>query len=154
MSITMRGMSVALIAFAIAFGVSADGFGEDVRVPFETIMQGQHAGRTEPGKIVVDSQVDLERFWRQIQIRGDDYGEPPEVSFTEETVIVLFMGRRNTGGYSIEVDEVRAEPERVTVFYREYAPAPGDAVIQVLTSPFHVVRIPNLSRPIRFSRRR
>lgn len=154
MNTRIRVLVVPAVVVAIAFGASAGGYGDDVRVPFETIMQGQQAGRTEAGNLVVDSPADLERVWRQIQVRDDDYGEPPELSFSEETVIVLFMGRRNTGGYTIEVEEVRAEPDRVTVYYREYSPAPGDVVAQVLTSPFHVVRIPRLGRPIRFSRRR
>lgn len=141
-----------LLMALIASHMSAGNQG-DPRVPFETIVQGTHAARRDAGQEVIRSQDEYERVWRQIRNNEGDTGPPPEVDFASETVVALFMGRRNTGGYSIEVDEIRAGARRATIYYREYSPDPGDIVTQVLTSPFHLVRIPRLERDIRFSRR-
>ena len=138
-------------------GAMAGGGTNDTRVPFETIMQGSHAARRQAGQEVVRSQTEYERIWRQTQSgraeEPDIEGGATEVDFDNEMVIALFMGQQRTGGYAIEVKEVRVDERRTTVYYRERSPGPGDIVTQALTSPYHLVRLPRLPQEVRFSRR-
>ncbi|MFP4643391.1 MAG: protease complex subunit PrcB family protein [Spirochaetales bacterium] len=156
MSAVSRFCAAFVLLLLPASAVAGDG-GDGTRVPFETIMQGSYAERRSSGEEVVRSQGEYERIWRQTQ--SGSSSEPDvergatEVDFDREMVIAVFMGQQNSGGYAVEVDEILLEERGVTVYYRERSPGAGDATTQALTSPYHLVRLPRLSRDIRFSRR-
>ena len=66
----------------------------------------------------------------------------PELNFTTQAVIVVFQGRRPTGGYSVNVRDIRRDGTVLAVNVEERRPASGDVTTQVITSPFVAVTIP------------
>jgi PrcB C-terminal len=68
-------------------------------------------------------------------------GQLPEVSadsFKGSVVVAAFLGRRNTGGYGIEVNRAAGGSLRLTGM----RPAKDAMVTQALTTPFKVVTVP------------
>ena len=66
----------------------------------------------------------------------------PNVDFSRDVVVAVFMGTRPTAGFSIEIVRVREEGPALVVTYKETRPAPDALTAQVLTSPFHIVAVP------------
>lgn len=54
--------------------------------------------------------------------------------------IAVLMGKKNTGGYSVEVTDVEDVEGRTNVWIKESKPMPGYAVIQAITYPYTVIR--------------
>jgi hypothetical protein len=73
------------------------------------------------------------------------------VSDDTYTYIILAAGERPTGGYEVKVVDVTEtkEPREVHVKAKELKPGPGDFVIQVITYPTAVYRIPKTDKPVR-----
>jgi hypothetical protein len=61
--------------------------------------------------------------------------------------ILLNMGEKNTGGYSIEVVNVEELSDKIVVTVKENKPASGDNATQAITNPYTVVKI-NSKKPI------
>ena len=57
------------------------------------------------------------------------------------TYVVIHLGERRTGGYGIEVIDVRYEKGKATVYYKERKPAPNAIVTQALTYPKVAIKI-------------
>ncbi len=77
-------------------------------------------------------------------------GQPdawPKIDWEHEVVLVALMGGKRTGGYQITIKDVRIRDAQVIVRVEERSPQPGEMVIQVLTSPFHVVTVPREAFP-------
>ncbi|MFH6958781.1 protease complex subunit PrcB family protein [Flavobacterium aquidurense] len=55
--------------------------------------------------------------------------------------VVLNMGEKNTGGYSIAVEKVEETDKNIVITVKEVSPAPDAMVIQVITYPYTVVKI-------------
>ena len=55
--------------------------------------------------------------------------------------IILNMGEKTSGGYSIGVDNVVETEKNIVVTVKENFPATGSMVTQALTNPFCVVKI-------------
>lgn len=89
---------------------------------------------------LVANQADWQRVW---QVVGSDR-RMPELNFATRSVLVVYQGRKPTGGWSILVDGLRRVGSRLVVSVREQKPGPGDITTDVLTSPFVVVSIPRL----------
>lgn len=70
----------------------------------------------------------------------------------EHTYVLLALGERRTGGYGIKVVDVEEQVgptgSYVLVRAKETRPAPGDMVIQVITYPTAVYRLPRTELPV------
>jgi hypothetical protein len=89
---------------------------------------------------LVSNQADWQRVW---QIVGSDR-RMPEINFDTRSVIIVYQGRKPTGGWSVLVDKLTRKGSRLIVSVREQKPGPGDITTDVLTSPFVIVSIPRL----------
>lgn len=63
------------------------------------------------------------------------------------TFVLLNMGEKRTGGFSISVESVREEADKIVIKVKESGPKPGSMVTQALTYPYAVVRV-NSKKPI------
>ena len=66
----------------------------------------------------------------------------PNVDFSREIVVAVFMGTRPTAGFAVDIVGVREEGTALVVSYRETRPGPDVVAAQVLTSPYHIVAVP------------
>ncbi|MFV8360000.1 protease complex subunit PrcB family protein [Flavobacterium sp. LS1P3] len=55
--------------------------------------------------------------------------------------IVLNMGEKTSGGYSIGIDSVFETDKNIVITIKETSPEPGSIVTQAFTNPFCVVKI-------------
>jgi len=76
----------------------------------------------------------------------------PEVDFTTNMVVGIFLGSRPTGGYGAEIVSAQPEGNTLVVKYKETRPGRGMMTAQVLTSPFHLVAVPKFDGPVRFEK--
>ncbi|MEN2402216.1 protease complex subunit PrcB family protein [Flavobacterium sp. MC2016-06] len=55
--------------------------------------------------------------------------------------VILNMGEKNTGGYSIAVEKVEETDKNIIITVKENSPAPDAMTMQVITYPYTVVKI-------------
>jgi hypothetical protein len=75
----------------------------------------------------------------------------PQVDFSKEMVVAVFLGSRPTAGFSVEIVGAREEGATLVVSYKETRPQPGTVAAQILTSPLHIVAVPKHA-DVRFER--
>lgn len=68
-------------------------------------------------------------------------GKINEDDIAKSNFIILNMGEKNTGGYSIGVEKVEETATNIVITVKETAPAPAGMVMQVITYPYAVVKI-------------
>jgi uncharacterized protein (DUF885 family) len=108
-------------------------------VEFSVLATGAMS-RHEGGRTVelITNENDWRRAWALV-----GGGRPqPEINFNSRACIVVYQGQKPTGGYSIEIAEIRRDGTVLAVNVRERRPAFGDVTTQVITSPFVAVSIP------------
>lgn len=112
------------------------------------------AVRIPVARAVHDAAVWTE-VWAAIHANRVDPPALPNVDFRSESVIVLLLGERRTGGYAVGIDGVAPiggarSPQTVEVTVSVSAPGPGDMVTQALTSPYELSAIPIASAQVTF----
>ena len=111
-----------------------------------TIGKGAMSGIDAALTVAVRSGAD----WSAVWTRHGGVGEPPPVDFSREMVVGVFLGRRPTGGYSVEIVRAVGAPGALIVEYIEKVP-PRDAVTaQVLTAPYHLAVVPKHDGQVTF----
>jgi len=106
-----------------------------------TIEKGARSQIQDPKQVVVRTATEWQALWRQ---HAPD--RPlPSVDFSKQSVVAVFMGARNTAGYSVGIVNTTEGNGVLIVRYKETAP-PRDAIAaQVLTAPYHIVAIAKTS---------
>ena len=99
-------------------------------------------------EVVARSQAELDAVWK---MHAPNH-TPPAVDFDREMVVGLFVGSKNTAGYSVEIADVAQGPNALVVRYREQEPAKSAIVAQVITSPYFLVAVPTYPGDVRFEK--
>jgi hypothetical protein len=102
----------------------------------------------EPRSVVVRTAAEWQALWKD----HDPEHAAPVVDFADSMVIGVFLGSRPTAGFAVEITAVKEDANRTIVEYVERRPARDDLVAQVLTSPFHLVRVTRMPAAVEFRR--
>lgn len=65
----------------------------------------------------------------------------PKIDFSKERIVALFLGQRNSGGYSIKVKEVVEKGSKIYVKVEEDSPKSGENATMAITNPYTIVKI-------------
>lgn len=55
--------------------------------------------------------------------------------------VILNMGEKNTGGYSIDIEKVEETDKNIIITVKEKSPSADGMVMQVITYPYTVIKI-------------
>lgn len=147
-------LPVALVSLLLLFGCLQPPIGNQTSIDFTTIEQSANSGLQDRGAYVITSQAKWQSFWNSSHSNQDPIPSLPQIDFSKETVVAVFMGGKSTGGYSIEIEKISFKPvgsgdpglaPMIIVNFKETSPAQGDIVTQATTSPYHIVKIPKQS---------
>lgn len=106
-----------------------------------TVDKGDQSNIDDAKQVVVRDAAEWRKLWQQ---HAPDR-PMPSIDFARESVVAVFMGSRNTAGYSIAILSTTEGGGALIVKYRETRPAAGGVTAQVLTFPYHIVAIPKVT---------
>lgn len=105
-----------------------------------TLLHEHSSGMSDSARRVITDQGTWSAAWSTVYARQGPPPALPAVDFTREMVVLVAMGTRSSGGYTIQVDSVRADSV-LTIFVRSTSPGPQCGAIAALTEPVHAVAI-------------
>lgn len=112
---------------------------------YGTVAQGAVSLIQEPREVVIRSAQEWRVLWNEHSPQP-----APAVDVDSGVVVGVFLGSRPTAGYRVQIEAIRVEGATAVVEYRERAPGRGDIVAQILTSPFHLVRVAGRPEKVEF----
>ncbi len=103
---------------------------------------GQQGGSQTAGDRLLRTAEEWRGVWQQVG------REPPRtLDVARELGVVVFLGQRATGGYSVEIVDVRVQGDNQVVTFRETSPHAGGMTTQALTSPWAIAVVTRSDRP-------
>lgn len=112
----------------------------EVTLPFRTLDR-RSLRAEEPGLFVARTADQWARLWQRMTSHLGQTPPQPTVDWSTEMVVVLALGTRATGGYTVEIEEIRAGRDTLDVHGREDVPGRTCAVTDALTYPHHAVAV-------------
>jgi hypothetical protein len=108
---------------------------------FHTIARGAFSGITQPTEQVIKDKAAWEALWAKHAAGAQPAEKLPQIDFPKEMVIFVAMGRKNTGGYKIQITKVEPVGDKLRISVLRSSPPPGAMAIQALTAPFDIVAV-------------
>lgn len=149
----MRNWKVTLLMFTM-FALVAAGCG----TPFHSDDARGGSGKSwEPLQFRQESQNSLpdEVKQRQVEVMqtaGDQFSHT-EVNSGDRTYLILALGQRPTGGYSIRINEVVQKGNTIRIHAEEVPPAPDAFTTQAISSPRTVISLASPKGEVKFDYR-
>ena len=113
-----------------------------------TVDKGEQSNVEDARQVVVRTEAE----WTKLSQQHSPDRKRPNVDFSKEMVVGVFMGSRSTAGYNISIVSTLVKDGNVLVRYQESTPRPGTMSAQVLTFPYHLVAIPKVAGDVKFEK--
>lgn len=133
---------------ALAIGGEVKVNGKQLQIVSE--WKGSHCGIKEPKQIVVNDANEWAELWRKVYEGVVPTPQVPQIDFSKNTVIAVFMGEKRTSGYAVQISKVAQSNGEIIVKVKETSPPKGSILLQVLTQPFHIVVVPKFDAKVKF----
>ncbi|MFU8819028.1 MAG: protease complex subunit PrcB family protein [Desulfurivibrio sp.] len=130
-----------------------DDDGDDIgsRIGFAVLRSGQTSGIGVERLTVIREGEAFAALWQE---HGVDLSSPlaqPEVDFSQDMVVAVFLGERSTGGYSLAITEVRERSASFMVKLKATLPADDCVVSQAASQPYQMATISRSSKVVAFT---
>jgi len=112
----------------------------------QTIDKGDDSAIRTARQTVVRTLDEWHALWRE---HAPERVEPT-LDFSRSMVAAVFLGNRKSAGFSVEIASAREEEGVYVVRFREERPSADSMNAAVLTSPFHLVALPQTAAAVRF----
>jgi len=137
----LLGFLVLLISVLTTFASRGGRASLAQDLDFEILACGDQSGYNEETYLLVRTEAEWATVWEKhtLLCTSLDPQLPPEVDFAEKMLICAFMGEQPTAGYSIRVESMWIEEERIHVEIEKSIPHKDSLVAQVITYPYAFV---------------
>jgi hypothetical protein len=94
-----------------------------------------YSGMMTSERVVVHNVADWAAAWEQLVGTIQPRPGLPTIDFAQSVVVIAAMGRKPSGGYGIDVNEVRVLDGNATITVTESSPGEGCVVADIVTAP-------------------
>lgn len=143
----LAGLTSVLI-FVLMFGMQSCNSVKAIAMQdLELLSSGAYSNLNEKQLLVIKDTEGLESIYKNLS----SVEEVPFIDWNQHQVVLLALGTKNTGGYSIEIDSVTKTKDAIQVYYKVTSPKPGDRATMALTAAYALYKIQNKQElPITF----
>ena len=113
---------------------------------FTSLVKGNMSEQQLARQVTVRTAAEWKALWKE----HAPTAKMPDVDFSKDMVVGIFLGSKPSEGYDVEIVGVRTEGKDVVVEYVQKEPGRGTLTAQILTEPFHLVTAPKHAGTVRF----
>ncbi len=113
---------------------------------FTNIAKGDASGQQIGRQVTVRTAAEWKALWKE-HAPADTM---PEIDFTRDMVVGVFLGSKPSAGHAVEIVGVRTQDKDLIVEYVQKQPARGTMAAQILTEPYHLVSVAKHAGTVRF----
>ncbi len=133
----------ALFSLCIVLSCSSTNKTISARPLYEVLSQKSYGGASIRFFEVLTEEKEMAMLLADADLKNKVKSSDAETS----TFVILNMGEKTSGGYSIGVENVEEHADKIVITVKETSPKPGENVTMALTNPYAVVRI-NSKKPV------
>ncbi|MBI3551169.1 MAG: protease complex subunit PrcB family protein [Elusimicrobia bacterium] len=120
---------------------------DEAAPPPASAWAGAFSGGNEGTRTVSDAKT-FKALWRALAPAAP----VPELDFSRQEVVAVFLGSRPSGGFSVEIVSAASDENGVLVRWREQTPPAGLPAPEGATTPYALRAIPKSDLPVRFQK--
>ena len=121
-------------------------------IVFSEIQTGKNSSYTKYTTKEIVNIKELSAVWINLFTKYDRKPPVPTIDFDNKMLVVIALGERNTGGYSIQVNSILETKNEIKINVSENKPGPTCLTSSVMVYPFQLIEIPKTAKKITFTK--
>jgi hypothetical protein len=117
------------------------------RISYKLIDQGFYSGVSSSRNVVIKDQASWMGLWQE---HNKSNANIPNVDFSKNMIVGLFMGQRPSGCYAIEDVTVWRAAGKIQLTHHNLNPGPTIDCAMSLSAPFKLIEIPRSEEMVEF----
>lgn len=110
----------------------------------EVIATGTQCAIEKSRQVIVKTQAEFDKLWKEAFAGIDMAPEKPQVNFSEKWVVGLFLGMMSSGGHSVELKEIKVDNGMATLMVKHIKPGAGCISSMAIEYPYLIASITQL----------
>ena len=115
-----------------------------INMKFQTVAVDAYGYWEEPGHLLIQDTLAWSESWARLYEGQDPLPPQQYVDFTKQSLLIYRLGTRNTGGYSVSVQNMQVKGDTLVVDVIEEEPGAGCMTTMAITNPFVIVAFDKL----------
>jgi protease stability complex PrcB-like protein len=120
-------------------------------IGFTILSKGIQTGIKESGDFIIKNKDELDSLWKKHYSYMSFVPESPNINFSEDLVIGVFLGEKPSTGYWLRLDSVYVQNnEEIVAMTVNENPDTTREVLSVITYPFLIAAITKTDNDLKF----
>ncbi len=119
-------------------------------IAFSELNSGTNGGFNEKVNQVITDQNTYNEVWAAAFSKFANPQKPNRIDFEKNMVLLVAMGERTSGGYTIKIKSIDDIGENIKVTIKEEKPGTSCMTTSVMTYPYQIVELPKQTKKIMF----
>lgn len=120
-------------------------------VQFSELTKNDNSGYMEKKNLIIASTEAYDEAWNELFSNFMKKPPVPAINFETSMVILVTMGEKTNGGYSIHVKSITENEKDVVVLIEERIPAKNCMTTSVIVYPAQLIELPATDKEIIFT---
>ncbi|OFY88983.1 MAG: hypothetical protein A3K10_17795 [Bacteroidetes bacterium RIFCSPLOWO2_12_FULL_31_6] len=119
-------------------------------IPFVELSVGLNGDFSEKINKIITNQNEYNAAWNAAFSRFSDQPKPAKIDFENQLILLVTMGEKNSGGYSIKIDSIVENEKTIVVTILETSPGKSCITTSMMTYPYQMVELKNSTKEVIF----
>ena len=109
---------------------------------YEVVYKSQIGGKKEKSNLIIKNYEDFNALISELNIDESEFEKLLSIDLEKHDLLVCFLGEKTSGGYDIDIDNVKFTKTSSEVILKEMVPEKNAMVTMSLTTPYMFVTLP------------
>jgi protease stability complex PrcB-like protein len=123
---------------------------ESQAIAFVELNSGTNGDFPEKSNKVISNQTDYNDAWGAAFSRFFDKQKPARIDFENKMILLVTMGEKTSGGYTIKIDSIKEDEKTLVVTILETSPGKGCMNTSVMTYPYQIIELKKSKKEVVF----
>jgi hypothetical protein len=123
---------------------------EPKNITYIELNSGTNGDFPEKTNKIINNQNDYNEAWTAAFKRFFDKQKPARIDFETKMILLVTMGEKTSGGYTIKIDSITENEKTIVVTVLETSPGKNCMNTSVMTYPHQIVELKKSSKEIVF----
>ena len=119
-------------------------------IPFVELSAGLNGDFSEKKNTIITNQNEYNAVWTAAFSRFSGQPKPAKIDFENHLILLVAMGEKNSGGYSIKIDSIVENEKTIVVTILETSPGKSCTTTSMMTYPYQMVELKSSTKEVVF----
>lgn len=120
------------------------------QLEFKKVLFGENSSVSKYEVKIVQNELEMQTLWEYYAGNEVNLSFLPKIDFQQKNLIAIFLGKRESTGFKVDIDNIEEQKDSILVHLKEIEPVNGSEFKDDETEPFLFIELKKSSKKMVF----